>query len=206
MILDIACGYGGTLRILASIGCRPKGIDISAVCVDEARRANTEAGLGDAIAVEVGDFHALDEGSETFDAVVCQESLIHSNDRPKVFAEVYRVLRPGGVFAFSDILTAEGADLSPVEAAFARLGASAGATPGDYRMMAIEAGFDIVHEEERPGDIETHYAKLAETIAGPVDGLAHGAAVAIAKNIAIWRTALAGGHITWALFIARKPA
>ena len=204
-VLDIACGYGGTLRMLAKLGCHTKGIDISRVCVDEARRANAEAGLADEIAVDVGDFHAIKDDAEIWDAVICQESLIHSNDRPKVFSEVYRVLRRGGVFAFSDILTADGADIAMVEAAFARLGADAGATPGDYQDMAIGAGFEIAQAEERLGDIRIHYAKLAELLTKPVEGLDPDAATSIAKNIAHWQVALADGHITWACFVARKP-
>lgn len=205
-VLDIACGYGGTLRQLAQRGCRPAGIDISTVCVREARKALREAGLGEVIVVEVGDFHAIDSAAGAWDAVICQESLIHSDDRPRVFAAVYRILRPGGVFAFSDILTAEGADIDQVEAAFERLGARAGATPGDYRAMAAAAGFGTVDAEERPGDIRTHYDRLAEGLARPVHGLDPDAAARIAASIARWRAALAGGHITWACFVARKPA
>ncbi|MGM0586435.1 MAG: SAM-dependent methyltransferase [Pseudomonadota bacterium] len=205
-VLDIACGYGGTLRAQARRGCRASGTDISRVCVKEARRANAEAGLADRIAVEPGDFHAIGRDAETFDAVICQESLIHSGDRARVFSEVRRVLRPGGVFALSDILTAEGADLALIEAAFARLGAKAGATPRDYRSLAVKAGFVLEHAEERPDDIRRHYAKQAERLSGPVPGLDPGAAARIAESIARWRTALAGGHITWACLIARKPA
>jgi ubiquinone/menaquinone biosynthesis C-methylase UbiE len=205
-VLDIACGYGGTLRMLARLGCRAHGIDISTVCIDEARKANAEAGLADAITVEVGDFHRIDSAPGTWDAVLCQDSLIHSSDRPTVFGEVYRVLRPGGVFAFSDILTAPDADIALVEAAFARLGADAGATPRDYRGMALAAGFEIAHMEERHRDIERHYAALAASLGKPVQGLDPEAAEAIAASIARWRQALAGGHITWACFVARKPA
>ena len=205
-VLDVACGYGGTLRMLAKLGCRAKGIDISQVCVDEARRANKEAGLADKIAVEIGDFHAIKSEAETWDAVICQESLIHSTDRPQVFSEVYRVLRKGGVFAFSDILTAEGADIGLVETAFARLGAEAGATPQDYQNMAIGVGFVILVAEERLKDIRIHYAKLAELFAKPVEGLDANPAAQIAKSIAHWQAALAGGHVTWSCFVARKPA
>lgn len=204
-VLDIACGYGGTLRMLAKLGCRAKGIDISQVCVDEASRANKEAGLADKIRVEIGDFHAIKSEAETWDAVICQESLIHSTDRPQVFSEVYRVLRKGGVFAFSDILTAEGADIGLVETAFARLGAKSGATSRDYQNMAIGVGFDILDVEERLKDIRIHYAKLANLLAKPGQGLDPKAAAQIAKNIAHWETAIAGGHITWAVFVARKP-
>ena len=204
-VLDIACGYGGTLRTLARMGCRAHGFDISQSCVDTARAANRAAGLDDRIAVSVGDFHDIDSAAGEWDAVICQESVIHSPDRPRVFSEVHRVLRPGGVFAFSDILTGENADLAKVEAAFARLGAAPGATVRDYIDMAQAAGFEVTQAEERPDDIRTHYDKLAETLASPIEGLAPAAQAGIAQSIARWQAALAGGHITWACFVARKP-
>jgi cyclopropane fatty-acyl-phospholipid synthase-like methyltransferase len=204
-VLDIACGFGGTLRLLAKSGCHAKGIDISQVCVDKARKANVEAGLDPQIEVNVGDFHAIDTDADSWDAVICQEARIHSSDRPKVFDEVFRVLRRGGVFVFSDILTAEGADITMVEAAFARLGAPAGATAHNYQEMARKAGFQIRYVEERPNDIRTHYAKLAEILAKPVVGLDADVAGSILKSIRHWQAALGGGHITWACFVARKP-
>ncbi|WP_371038584.1 cyclopropane-fatty-acyl-phospholipid synthase family protein [Rhodosalinus sp. FB01] len=204
-VLDIACGYGGTLRLLARMGCPAAGIDISGRAVTEARRRNAEAGLDDRIDVRLGDFHEIGEPDGAWDAAICQESLIHSTDRPRVMAEVHRVLRPGGVFALSDILTAPGADEALVNEAFARLGARAGATPADYRAMAEAAGFEIAASEERPRDIRTHYDKLAEALSDPVPGLDPDARDAIAQSVARWRKALAGGHITWACLVASKP-
>ncbi len=204
-VLDIACGYGGTLRALARLGCAPAGIDISQVCVDEARRANITAGLGDRITVRKGDFHDIDSPDAAWDACVCQESIIHSTDRPRVVSEVFRVLRPGGVFAFSDILTAPDADLAVVDAAFARLGVRGGATPADYRRMTEAAGFEILHAEERHADIKAHYAKLATQLETPPPGLCAEAVDRLKSSIAHWQTALAGEHITWACFVARKP-
>jgi 2-polyprenyl-3-methyl-5-hydroxy-6-metoxy-1,4-benzoquinol methylase len=204
-VLDIACGFGGTLRTLARMGCTLKGIDISRTCVERARAAAEEAGLEDRIEVELGDFHDIDSPVDSWDAVVCQEAIIHSPDREKVFAEVFRILRPGGTFAFSDILTGEEADTSMVAAAFARLGASVGATVGDYEDMARAAGFELSSVEERQGDITTHYDKLAERLARPIEGLDADARAAISQSIARWQAALAGRHITWACFVARKP-
>lgn len=117
---------------------------------------------------------------------------------------MHRALCPGGTFAFSDILTAEGADLALVEAAFPRLGVKGGATPADYREMAEAAGVEVVYSEERPGDIRTHYDKLADRLARPVPGLSPEAVVRIGESIARWQEALAGRHITWACFVARK--
>ena len=204
-VLDIACGFGGTLRTLARMGCQVKGIDISENCVEHAREAGAEAGLSDRIEVAVGDFHNIDSAPDTWDCVICQESIIHSPDRPAVFAEVYRVLRPGGVFAFSDIVTGEEADISMVEAAFSRLGASAGATASDYQAMARAAGFELSHAEERLDDIRTHYDKLAGRLAEPDIGLDADTVEAISNSISRWQAALAEGHITWACFVARKP-
>jgi len=204
-VLDIACGFGGTLRELARRGCEPTGIDISRVCVDEARRAISAAGLGARVSVKTGDFHNIDSPDDNWDACICQESIIHSADRLRVFAEVGRVLRPGGVFAFSDILTADDADPALVNAAFERLGVRGGATPADYRRMAEEAGFLIEHAEKRQEDIRTHYAKLAEQLEPPPEALPKGAVERLKTSIQNWQTALRGGHITWACFIARKP-
>jgi cyclopropane fatty-acyl-phospholipid synthase-like methyltransferase len=205
-VLDIACGFGGTLRTLARLGCDVKGIDISENCVNRARAAAAEAGLDDRVDVAVGDFHDIDGEADSWDAVVCQEAIIHSDDRPKVFKEVFRILRPGGVFAFSDILTGENADTSMVAAAFARLGASVGATVDLYEEMARAAGFELSFVEERQKDITAHYDKLANQLTGPIEGLDDDAKAAISQSIARWQAALAGGHITWACFVARKPA
>lgn len=202
-VLDIACGFGGTLRMLAAMGCQAQGFDISKVCVEDARKANAQAGFE--IDVQIGDFHAIDSADESWDAVVCQESIIHSGSRPKVFSEVHRILCPGGRFAYSDILTTVGADIGSVQAAFDRLGANAGATPEDYQVMAIQAGFDILQVEERQADIRCHYEKLAGMLAKPELGLDAEAATAIAGSIDRWRTALSKGYITWACFVAQKP-
>ena len=204
-VLDIACGFGGTLRTLARLGCRVKGIDISENCVDRAGKRNAGAGLTDRIEVTVGDFHSIDSAPDTWDAVICQEAIIHSPNRQRVFAEVHRILRPDGVFAFSDILTGQEADISKVEAAFARLGASADATTSTYRKMAEEAGLEILHVEERLSDIRTHYDKLAEHLAKPNSGLDAVAVASISRSISYWRAALSNGDITWACFVARKP-
>lgn len=39
-VLDMACDFGGTLRILERLGCQPAGVDISKNFVDHARKAN----------------------------------------------------------------------------------------------------------------------------------------------------------------------
>lgn len=204
-VLDIACGFGGTLAQLAGIGCRAAGMDISQVCVAQARRALAAAGLAEDIPVSRGDFHDIESAPGVWDGLVCQESIIHSSDRSRVFDEAHRVLRPGGIFAVSDILATDGADPELIAAAFDRLGVHEFATRGDYEAMARKAGFRIDHAEERRQDIETHYAKLADALSPPPEGLAPDTAERIATSIGHWRAAIAGGHVTWACLVLRKP-
>lgn len=204
-VVDIACGFGGTLRALASIGCMVRGIDISRRCIERAHEAIIASGHDKVIDISEGDFHEIECESDAWDAVMCQEAIIHSKDRPRVFAEVFRVLCPGGVFAFSDILTSDGADIAMVEAAFARLGASAGATAKNYREMAQGAGFKIAHEELRLADIRNHYDKLAESLTALSTDIGSDELTNLSRSIGRWQASIAGGHITWGCFVARKP-
>jgi hypothetical protein len=71
--------------------------------------------------------------------------------------------------------------------------------------MAEDAGFLVEHAEERPEDIKTHYAKLAEQLEAPPAGLERSAVEKLRVSIHHWQTALSGGHITWACFIVKKP-
>ncbi len=203
-VLDLACGFGGTLVQLARLGCHAAGMDISQTCVTQARRTLSEAALADSVSVTEGDFHDIDSAPGVWDGVVCQEAIIHSADRARVFSEAYRVLRAGGVFAVSDIMTSDGADPAMVAPAFERLGVKTFATPGDYAAMARAAGFFIEHSEENPSDIKTHYAKLAQALSPPPAGLAPEAAHRIATSLGHWRKAIAGGHVTWGCLILRK--
>jgi len=204
-VIDIACDVGGTVGKLAARGCTVTGIDISENEIAVARdRLGSDIASG-RVALEVEDFHKLDCPADRFDVAICQEPIIHSHDRVRVFGEIFRVLKPGGVFVYSDILTAAGADLSAVQMAFNRLRAAAGATPDDYQAMAEGAGFETLHREERPEDIRNHYQKLEARLDSLRGEVSAEFFESVSRSIVAWRRAEEAGHITSACFLSRKP-
>ncbi len=83
-------------RLAADLG-RVVGIDIDSKAIGFAgqnfRRDNLEFKVGDAM--------ALDFADASFDVVVCSHVYEHVPDATRLMAEIYRVLRPGGVCYFS---------------------------------------------------------------------------------------------------------
>jgi len=89
---DIGCGPGRITRHLDSLGLDVLGIDLSPTMVDVARR--THPGLR----FDVGSMTGLDLADGSMAGVVAWYSIIHTppDELPSVFAELHRVLRPGG--------------------------------------------------------------------------------------------------------------
>jgi SAM-dependent methyltransferase len=87
-ILELGCGYGAMLAAFAEEGAKSVGVDI-----DE-RRVNFAKHHGQpALTARAEDLPFEDE---TFDAVVCDETIEHLGDLDAALGEVRRVLRPGG--------------------------------------------------------------------------------------------------------------
>jgi SAM-dependent methyltransferase len=94
--LDVCCGTGAGLGVLASVGQGPvTGVDFSAGMLAQARTAYPDAEL---VRADVRDLPF----AQTFDLAVSFGALGHflPAERPALFAGVHRALRPGGVFAF----------------------------------------------------------------------------------------------------------
>jgi SAM-dependent methyltransferase len=88
-VLDIACGTGDWLALLAARGARVHGIDLSARAIDLARARLPGADLREGVAEQ------LPFEDARFDLVTCLGSLEHFLDQPKALSEMRRVARPG---------------------------------------------------------------------------------------------------------------
>lgn len=102
-VLDIGCGVGGPQRSLAgTFGASIMGLNINEYQVKKCSRYNREAGLDHLCSVLHGDFMDIPAEDQSFDAAYHIESLPHAPDKAAVYAEVFRVLRPGAIFAGYD--------------------------------------------------------------------------------------------------------
>ncbi|CAF1373412.1 unnamed protein product [Rotaria sordida] len=98
-VLDIGCGVGGPLRRIAYLtGAHITGITISPYQIQRARTIGVPANCE---FIE-GDFMDLPFENNSFDHVYAIESICHSPEKSKCFAEVFRVLKPGGSFVAYD--------------------------------------------------------------------------------------------------------
>lgn len=98
-ILEIAAGTGAVTRALAN--ALPEA-DIVATDLNPAMLEQAQA-IGTARPVEwrQADALALPFDDGMFEAVVCQFGVMFFPDKPHAFAEVRRVLKPGGMFLFN---------------------------------------------------------------------------------------------------------
>lgn len=101
--LEVGCGPGANIWFLAREGFHVCGIDGSACAIEQARARLREEGLTDAeqrADLRVGNFSVLPWPDNAFDVVIDIEA-IYANVMPVIrstFAEIHRVLKPGGWF------------------------------------------------------------------------------------------------------------
>ena len=115
-VLDVCCGLGGPARWIAhQIGCAVTGLDLTESRIDSARRLTTRVGLDGLVDFVQGDATTMPLPAARFDRVYGQEAWVHIPDKDALMSECRRVLRPGGVLAFTDIVSR--VPLTTVEAA-----------------------------------------------------------------------------------------
>lgn len=143
-ILDLGSGAGIDCFVVArAVGSSGHviGVDMTQEMIDKARANASRAGL--TVDFRLGEIEKLPVESGTVDAVISNCVVNLSPDKPRVFAEAYRVLKPGGRLAISDIVLESELPPAVRDSVEAYVGCVAGALLRDeYLGLIRDAGFE----------------------------------------------------------------
>jgi SAM-dependent methyltransferase len=98
-VLELGCGAAQWSIALAGLGARPVGLDLSPRQLEHAREAMSEAGVEFPLVEASAEDVPLDD--ESFDIVFCDHGAFNFADPARLVPECARLLRPGGLLAFS---------------------------------------------------------------------------------------------------------
>lgn len=151
VVLDLGSGGGIDCFLAAQrVGDsgRVIGLDMTQEMVDRARKTAAESGYKN-VEFRLGKIEEMPVESASVDWIISNCVINLSPEKEKVFAEAYRVLRPGGKLLISDVV-AEGLpeDMRKDISAWASCVAGA-VTEGEYLAMIRNAGFDEVEVVDR---------------------------------------------------------
>jgi sarcosine/dimethylglycine N-methyltransferase len=156
-VLDVCCGLGGPARYLAyRYGCKVVGLDFTESRFLAAQRLTRLTGLDHLVSFRHGNALAMPFDAAEFDVAIGQEAWCHVPDKARLIAECARVVKPGGVIAFTDILrmptlTETEWQRLAREMTYADLGSFE-----RYRELLAQNGFSL----ERCEDLSAHWAQI----------------------------------------------
>ena len=145
-VLDIGCGLGGLDEVLAGeFGARVTGIDVAKLIVQLGQARIAQSPLKDRIEIRLAEPGPLPFADASFDTVFGKDAWLHIPDKAGFFAEVFRVLKPGGIVTCGDWMKSPGPYSSDMDYFFKMEGLTYNlVTLAEYGQLVHGAGFEDV--------------------------------------------------------------
>ena len=171
--LEVASGSGGpAVHLARRTSCRVTGIDSNPNGISIASQAAVRAGLGDRLEFRLGDAtRSLPLADETFDALLCIDSMNHFPDRRRTLDEWFRVLRPGGRAVFTDPVLITGPVTNDELAQRSSIGLFVFVPRGHNEELIAKSGFTLVRKLDLTGNASRVSKRWREARAGYRDAL-----------------------------------
>ncbi|KIN08085.1 hypothetical protein OIDMADRAFT_152145 [Oidiodendron maius Zn] len=166
-VLDVGCGVGGPAREIAKFaGAHITGLNNNDYQIERATRYAEKEGLAHQLKFVKGDFMQMSFPENSFDCVYAIEATVHAPSLEGVYHQIYKVLKPGGVFGVYEWLMTDDYDNTNERHREIRLGIEQG--NGISNMVKISealaaikaAGFELeLHEDlaKRPDATPWYY-------------------------------------------------
>lgn len=104
-VLDVGGGVGGPARTLAAeFGCTVTMLDLTEAYCRAGERLTELTGLSDRVSFRRGSAFEMPFDDASYDVVVTQHSSMNMDDKERLYAEIRRVLQPGGALALHEIM------------------------------------------------------------------------------------------------------
>lgn len=171
-VLDVGCGVGGPAReIVKFSGVNVVGLNNNDYQIERATRYAAQEGLSHKLSFVKGDFMQMSFEDASFDAVYAIEATVHAPSLEGIYSEIFRVLKPGGVFGVYEWLMTDAYDNDNPRHREIRLGIEEG--DGISNMEKVEvalkamkaAGFELELNEDladRPDELPWYFPLSGE--------------------------------------------
>ena len=209
-VIDIGSGYGGAASYLAqNTGCSVSCANISKVENDRNRAMSKQKGLDHLIEVFEADFEDLPFAEASFDFAWSQDALLHGGNREQALAEIYRVLKPGGEFVFTDPMQSDHASPDELELVLKRIHLKDLGSFAAYEAAALKLGFQVIEKRDLTPQLIMHYQTINAELLRKYDKLLEHCSQhyldRMSEGLTNWVNAGNRGQLAWGIIHLKKP-
>jgi ubiquinone/menaquinone biosynthesis C-methylase UbiE len=211
-VLDVCSALGGPACQLArKYGCRVTGLDATRRMYEEAIRRTEEAGLSKRVKFKFGNALDIPFRANTFDVVWGQDAWCYITDKERLIQECARVVKQGGVLAFTDWLETGPMTDGEWTALHTFMVFPYMETLDGYAALAEAAGLEVIEKEDITPDFAEHVQMYLDMLQNQLKQdiiNAYGQEMydEVERGLMLWRDASAAGKVGRGRIVAHKPA
>ncbi|MBY9021372.1 MAG: methyltransferase domain-containing protein [Candidatus Lokiarchaeota archaeon] len=210
-LLDICSALGGPARHLAEkYGINVVGLDITPEMVSEAQNRTTGKPYADKIEYRIGSGLDIPAHKNSFEVVWGQDAWCYIRDKQRLIEETWRVLKPGGILAFTDwIWGSESVSEADSDFLMEFMVFPDLQTLDGYTNLIQNVGYKIVEKQDLQEDFAKHMDIYAEILQKAKPDIEAGFGAELYANaeegVLAWQKAAREKKVGRGLWVAKKP-